>query len=164
MRTLCFLKSQKLPNEKFPRGMKVEMNSTVALVVAAAIRDGAGRLLLQQRPEGKHHAGMWEFPGGKVEAHEKPRLSLVREVEEELAIVLDPAALEPTGFAEEPPSASHPAIVMLLYIADHRAGAWQGEVQPLEGQAWGWFTREEATGLDLPPMDRALLAGLTKEP
>jgi 8-oxo-dGTP diphosphatase len=144
--------------------MKVEMNSTVVLVVAAAIRDGAGRLLLQQRPEGKRHAGMWEFPGGKVEAHEKPRFSLVREIEEELAIVLDPSALEPAGFAEEPPSASHPAIVMLLYIADHRAGAWQGEVQPLEGQAWGWFTWEEATGLDLPPMDRALLAGLARKP
>jgi 8-oxo-dGTP diphosphatase len=160
MRTLCFLESQKLPNEKFPRGMKVEMNSTVLLVVAAAIRDATGRLLLQQRPEGKRHAGMWEFPGGKVEADEKPRHSLVREIEEELAIELDPSALEAAGFAEEPPSAADPAVVMLLYIADYRAGAWRGNVQPIERQAWGWFTWEEARGLDLPPMDRSLLERL----
>jgi 8-oxo-dGTP diphosphatase len=137
--------------------MKVEMNSTVLLVVAAAIRDGDGRLLLQRRAEGKRHAGMWEFPGGKMEIYEKPRFSLVREIEEELAIVLQPWALEPAGFAEEPPSATDPAIVMLLYIADYQAGAWQGEVQPLEGQEWGWFTPNEVRGLNLPPMDRALL-------
>lgn len=131
----------------------MEKESTVALVVAAAMLDQDGRLLLQQRPAGKRHGGMWEFPGGKVEPDENPRLSLVREIEEELAVRLDAELLTPAGFAEEARTEGHPAIVMLLYIAR----VWRGEIEALEGQRWEWFMPERAVALDLPPMDRALL-------
>lgn len=131
----------------------MEKESTVTLVVAAAMFDGRERLLLQQRPARKRHGGMWEFPGGKVELDENPCISLVREVEEELGVRFDAELLTPAGFAEEAPAEGHPAIVMLLYIAR----AWQGEIRALESQQWGWFTPEEAATLDLPPMDRALL-------
>ena len=131
----------------------MEKESTVILVVAAAMLDGAGRLLLQQRPAGKRHGGMWEFPGGKVEDNENPRFSLVREIEEELAVRLNAELLKPAGFAEEPRENGHPAIVMLLYTAS----VWRGEIEPLEAQRWGWFAPQQAAALDLPPMDRALL-------
>lgn len=131
----------------------MEKESTVTLVVAVAMLDHEGRLLLQQRPAGKRHGGMWEFPGGKVEANENPRFSLVREVEEELFVRLNVELLTPAGFAEEPRANGDPAIVMLLYTAS----AWHGEIEPLEAQRWGWFAPAQATALDLPPMDRALL-------
>src|SRR5690606_23075758 len=132
---------------------------TFLLVVAAAIRDARGRLLLQECPPGKRHAGQWEFPGGKVEAGETPRLALVREIAEELALDLDPAAMASAGFAEEEPEAGRPRIVLLLYTCP----IWCGEPQGLEGQTWGWFTPEDAARLPLPPMDRALLANLTSQ-
>ena len=131
----------------------MEKESTVILVVAAAMLDHEGRLLLQQRPAGKRHGGMWEFPGGKIEPDENPRLSLVREIEEELAVRLDGELLIPAGFAEETRADGHPAIVMLLYIARE----WRGEIQALEAQQWEWFTPDRAAALDLAPMDRALL-------
>jgi 8-oxo-dGTP diphosphatase len=135
----------------------MENSPTIVLVVAAAIRDRSGRLLLQQCPSHKRNSGLWEFPGGKVEAEEIPRVALCREVEEELAITLDAAALEPAGFAEEEPGSGHPGLVLLLYTCS----AWHGQPVPLEGQRWGWFTLGEAAALDLPPMDRALLEQLS---
>jgi 8-oxo-dGTP diphosphatase len=125
-------------------------------VVAAAIRDEAGRLLLQQALPGKRHAGHWEFPGGKVEDGENPRLALVREVQEELALSLDPAAMRPVAFADEPGADGHPAIVLFLY--DCRV--WSGTPEPLEGQAFGWFSPASAHELPLAAMDRALLDAL----
>lgn len=131
----------------------MEKESTVTLVVAAAMLDHEGRLLLQQRPAGKRHGGMWEFPGGKVEANENPRFSLVREIEEELSVRLDAEHFTPAGFAEEPAAEGYPAIVMLLYTAS----VWHGDIEPLEAQRWSWFAPAQASALDLPPMDRALL-------
>ena len=122
-------------------------------VVAAAIRDADGRLLLQQALPGKRHEGQWEFPGGKVESVESPRLALVREVQEELALALDPAAMRPLGFADEPGDSDHRAIVLLLYDCP----VWSGAAQALEGQAFGWFAPAEARALPLAPMDRLLL-------
>ena len=139
------------------RKVYVEKSPTFLPVVAAAIRDAEGRLLLQQCPAHKHHAGLWEFPGGKVESEEIPRLALCREVLEELGLTLDPGALAPAGFAEEPPAGERPGLVLLLYTCR----VWRGMPAALEGQSWGWFTLEEAAALDLPPMDRALLAGLS---
>jgi 8-oxo-dGTP diphosphatase len=136
----------------------LEKSPTFLLVVAAAIRDPDGRLLLQQCQPGKRHAGLWEFPGGKVECSEIPRFALVREIAEELALDLDPAAMEPAGFAEEEPEAGRPRIVLLLYTC----AVWRGEPQACEGQNWGWFTNEEAAQLPLPLMDRALLANLCR--
>jgi len=128
------------------------------LVVAAAIGDGTGRWLMQQRPAGKRHGGMWEFPGGKVESLESPRFALCREVREELAIELEIEALEPSGFAEEEPAEGRTGIVLLFY----RCLGWNGTPESLEGQAWGWFTPDEAASLAMPEMDRALLAALLR--
>ena len=127
------------------------------LVVALAARDGEGRLLMQQRPEGKHHAGLWEFPGGKVEAYENPREALIREIREELAIPFDPVDMQPAGFAEGKASDGKTPIVLLLYTTTH----FDGEICAQEGQAWGWFTPAEAARLPLAPMDAQLLAGLS---
>ena len=135
---------------------QLERNPTFVPVVAALIRDDAGRLLLQQCPAHKHHGGKWEFPGGKVETGETPRVALCREMAEELGLELDPTALEPSGFAEESAQDGRPALVLFLYNCTN----WRGEPAPLEGQRWGWFTREAAARLELPPMDRALLASL----
>ena len=122
-------------------------------VVALALRDKAGRVLLQQRLAGKHHAGLWEFPGGKVESEETPRFALVREIAEELAIELDPAALQARLLADE---GSGGGVVLFLYTASQ----WLGEIVPADGQAWGWFTPAEAAALPLAPMDRDLLERL----
>src|SRR6478735_10453852 len=127
-------------NEVLMRKVYVENSPTFITVVAAAIRDPEGRLLLQQCPAHKRHAGLWEFPGGKVESKEIPRLALCREVLEELGLTLDPHALAPAGFAEEPPLEDGPGLVLLLYTC----GAWRGLPAALEGQNWGWFTIKEA--------------------
>ena len=125
-------------------------------VVAAAIRDDAGRLLLQQALPGKPHAGQWEFPGGKVETEENPRFALVREVAEELGLTLDVASMAPAGFADERGGEGRPAIVLILYAC----GTWQGQPRSCEGQAWGWFPPAEAANLPMPGIDRTLLEGL----
>jgi 8-oxo-dGTP diphosphatase len=144
-------------NETLMRNLNVENSPTIVLVVAAAIHDPAGRLLLQQCPAHKRHAGLWEFPGGKVEIGEIPILALCREIAEELDLELDPGELIPAGFAEEAPSDGRQALVLLLYTCR----SWRGSPAALEGQNWGWFTPEEAATLDLPSMDQALLAGLS---
>ena len=135
----------------------MENSPTIVLVVAAAIRDRAGRLLLQQCPAHKRHAGLWEFPGGKVEVEEIPSLALCREIAEELAITLDPGDLRPAGFAEEEPAEGRSGLVLLLYTCRR----WRGVPEALEGQRWDWFTLDAAAALDLPPMDRALLEALS---
>ena len=79
---------------------KVENIPTWTCVVALALRDGKGRWLMHRRPADKHHGGLWEFPGGKVETGETPRNALVREIEEELGLVIEPAANQPLGGEE----------------------------------------------------------------
>lgn len=122
-------------------------------VVALALNDGEGRLLLQQRPLGKHHGGLWEFPGGKVESIENPRDALVREIREELGISIAAADLGPALFADDGAGCS---IVLILYSC-HR---FCGKVCAAEGQEWGWFTPAQAGELPMPPMDRAFLEKL----
>ena len=133
---------------------------TFVPVVAAVIRDREGRLLLQQCPAHKRHAGLWEFPGGKLETGETPRFALCREVFEELALELDPAAMEPAGFAEEEPAEGRPRVVLFLYTCP----VWHGEPEAREGQFWGWFALDKARQLPLAEMDRALLARLAPLP
>jgi len=122
------------------------------MVVAAALQRADGRWLMQQRPLQKHHGGLWEFPGGKVESFEMPAGSLARELTEELGIICDAAAFAPAGFAEGAGGEGGPAIVILLYTISH----WQGEPQALEGGAIGWFTPAEVDALAKPPLDVVL--------
>jgi 8-oxo-dGTP diphosphatase len=136
----------------------LENNPTWVPVVAALIRDEARRMLLQQALPHKPHAGSWEFPGGKVEGHEDPRLALRREVAEELGVAVEIASMTPAGFAEEPAGGARPTIVLFLYDCP----CWSGEPRSLEAQAWGWFTCEQAAALALPAIDRALLEGIAK--
>jgi 8-oxo-dGTP diphosphatase len=126
------------------------------VVVAAALERGDGRILMQRRPAGKAHAGLWEFPGGKVEPGETPRAALVREVNEELAIALDPASLSPACFADDRLAGHGNAIVILLY----NARAWSGAPRAVEGGEVAWFTRSEIAALAMPPLDCELLERL----
>jgi 8-oxo-dGTP diphosphatase len=138
------------------RDTSLERKPTFVSVVAVALRDANGRLLLQQALAHKRHAGQWEFPGGKVESGETQRFALCREVAEELGIELAEDALHPAGFAEERAVGSHPALVLMLYTASK----WRGDPHPFEGQCWGWFTPEEAFRLPMASMDRELLERL----
>jgi len=123
-------------------------------VVALALIDSDGRLLLQQRPAGKHHAGLWEFPGGKVESEENPRFALVREIGEELGLQIDPVDLLPALLADD---MGERTIVLFLYTATK----WLGNPEGREGQEWGWFSPSEAAALPLAPMDRDLHSRLS---
>ncbi|QFT77660.1 (deoxy)nucleoside triphosphate pyrophosphohydrolase [Erythrobacter sp. THAF29] len=121
-------------------------------VVAGALRAPDGRWLMHRRPAEKHHGGLWEFPGGKVEDAEIPVESLVRELREELGITIVTEACIPVAFAEEAASGGRIPIVILLY----RIANWVGDPTALEGGAIGWFTPREMAGLDKPPLDIAL--------
>jgi 8-oxo-dGTP diphosphatase len=122
------------------------------LVVAAAIADGAGKWLMQRRPPHKHHGGLWEFPGGKVERGEFPREALVRELSEELGVTLDPRSFAPVAFADGEDSPGGAAIVILLY----RTLFSGGSVAALEGGEVGWFAPDAIAALPTPPLDRLL--------
>ncbi|MFZ9395852.1 MAG: (deoxy)nucleoside triphosphate pyrophosphohydrolase [Erythrobacter sp.] len=125
-------------------------------VVAAALSDGQGRWLMHRRTLHKQHGGLWEFPGGKVEPSETPSESLIRELDEELGITVDPGALRPSVFAQETRDSRARPIVILLYIVRE----WQGEPRALEGEAIGWFAPSEILDLDKPPLDVALARNL----
>ena len=125
-------------------------------VVAAALHRPDGRWLMHRRPEGKHHAGLWEFPGGKVEPAETPSAALVRELAEELGIGCAPEHCVPAGFAESRGASEAAGLVILLYTVP----VWQGAPRALEGGAVDWFTPEEVLALPKPPLDIALAAQL----
>ncbi|MGE0180365.1 MAG: (deoxy)nucleoside triphosphate pyrophosphohydrolase [Sphingomonas sp.] len=120
-------------------------------VVAVALVDGANRILLQQRSPGRSMAGLWEFPGGKVEAGETAEAALVREIEEELGVGLDMSELRPACFASAEVGGRR--MILLLYLC-HR---WPGEPQPLDAAALRWATLEEMRGLPMPPADAPLI-------
>jgi 8-oxo-dGTP diphosphatase len=121
-------------------------------VVAAALVDLEGRVLLQQRPEGKSLAGLWEFPGGKVEAGETPEDALIRELEEELAIAVPCACLSPAAFASAPLGDRH--LLLLLYVTRK----WTGVPRALEAAALRWVRPADMHALPMPPADRPLIA------
>lgn len=125
-------------------------------VVAGALHRPDGRWLMHRRPEGKHHAGLWEFPGGKVEPAEMPSEALVRELAEELGILCRAEHLRPCGFAEGMGNSDARPLVILLYTLR----IWEGDPQALEGGAVGWFTPAEALSLPKPPLDIELAARL----
>ena len=125
-------------------------------VVAGVLEDGNGRFLMQKRPPGKHHGGLWEFPGGKVEPGETPRNALVRELNEELTISVSPACVVACAFAESAPGEGRPGIVLLLY----RIPLWQGDPVSEPEAEIGWFNLLEASALPVPPLDSRLLKTL----
>ena len=131
----------------------MQNSPTPILVVAAWLRDSAGRFLLQERPASKHHAGLWEFPGGKVESGETPRSALCRELLEELALVTAPEEFSPCLVSDE---GAGGRIVLVLYTALLDSASPEAK----EGQQWGWFTSQQALELPMPPMDADLLARL----
>jgi len=118
------------------------------LVVAAALTDAAGHILLQRRQKGAEHGGLWEFPGGKVEPGEHPRSALARELAEELAVVVNESGLAPLGFATTAGDAARP-IVLLLY----RCEQWSGEPRCLDAEAIAWVRPQDIAGLAMPPLD-----------
>jgi 8-oxo-dGTP diphosphatase len=122
--------------------------------VAAALVDAQGRVLLAQRPAHKSLGGLWEFPGGKVEPGESPEAALVREVMEELAVVLEPDALDPFAFASHSYADFH--LMMPLYVAR----TWAGEPQALEAQALAWVKPQDMHRYPMPPADLPLVAKL----
>ncbi len=132
------------------------MTRTWMAVVAGALHRADGRWLMHRRPFGKHHGGLWEFPGGKVEAQEMPIEALRRELAEELGILCPAETCVPAGFAESVEGAGAARLVLLLYTVSD----WEGEPRALEGGAIGWFTPAEALALPKPPLDVALAASL----
>ena len=132
------------------------MISQSLLVVAGALQRGDGLWLMQQRPLEKHHGGLWEFPGGKVEPSEFPKEALCRELSEELGIRVLPEDCVELFFAEQGQNRCQKGIVILLY----RIRQWEGEPVALEGGAVDWFSLESVQRLDKPPLDRRLAARL----
>jgi 8-oxo-dGTP diphosphatase len=126
------------------------------LVVAAALVGGDGRLLLQQRAPGKAMAGLWEFPGGKVEPGERPEAALVRELGEELGIAVAEAALSPAAFASAELGERH--LLLLLYLCR----AWEGQPEALDAAALRWATPAEMRALPMPPADMPLVEALER--
>ena len=123
-------------------------------MVAAALVDPDGRVLLAQRPEGKSMAGLWEFPGGKVEGGERPEDALIRELREELAIAVTAPCLAPLTFASHAYEGFH--LLMPLFVCRR----WEGAVRPLEGQALRWVRPRLMREVPMPPADEPLVAHL----
>lgn len=127
-------------------------------VVAIALIDSAGRVLLQKRKAGGRHAGLWEFPGGKVEPAETPESALVREIVEELGLAIDVYDLRAEGEVAERHGSQRdePAIVLKLYSC----ARWRGEPHCLDAEAIGWFAPADAAKLAVPPLDRPFVERL----
>jgi 8-oxo-dGTP diphosphatase len=127
----------------------------VVLVAACALIDADGRVLIAQRPEGKSMAGLWEFPGGKVDPGERPEDALIRELKEELGIVVQEACLAPLTFASHTYEDFH--LLMPLYVCRR----WEGTVTPREGQKLSWVRPNRLREYPMPPADIPLISHLT---
>ena len=125
-------------------------------VVAAAMINPRGEVLVQQRPAAKAHGGLWEFPGGKVEPSETPEQALIRELAEELNIRVDSDALVPLAFATAPAGQRH--LLLLLYIVRR----WSGELRPAAADAVAWHRPAALRTLAMPPADAPLIAALER--
>ncbi len=128
--------------------------ANMILVVACALVDGDGRVLVAERPAGKNMAGLWEFPGGKVEADETPEAALIRELKEELSVDVTAACLAPLSFASHAYDDFH--LLMPLYVCRK----WDGQIVPREGQNTKWLRPRDLFDLPMPPADKPLIAAL----
>jgi 8-oxo-dGTP diphosphatase len=126
----------------------------LVLVAACALVDADGRVLLAQRPAGRAMAGLWEFPGGKVEAGERPEQTLIRELREELGISVTEACIAPLTFASHTYPDFH--LLMPLYVCRR----WEGVVTPKEGQQLAWVRPNRLRDYDMPPADVPLISHL----
>jgi len=126
----------------------------VILVVACALVDADRRVLIAQRPEGKTLAGLWEFPGGKLEPGERPESTLIRELHEEIGITVKEACLAPLTFASHAYDDFH--LLMPLYICRR----WEGDVIAREGQNLAWVRANKLRGYPMPPADIPLIPHL----
>jgi 8-oxo-dGTP diphosphatase len=133
----------------------VAVSVKLVLVAACALIDPDGRVLLAQRPEGKSMAGLWEFPGGKIEPGERPEPSLIRELKEELGIVVKEECLAPLTFASHLYPDFH--LLMPLYVCRR----WEGIVAPKEGQKLKWVWPRDLRNYPMPPADEPLIPHLT---
>lgn len=127
----------------------------LTLVVACALIDADNRVLIAQRPQGKTLAGLWEFPGGKLEPDERPEPALIRELYEELGIVVQEACLAPLTFASHAYDDFH--LLMPLYICRR----WEGAVTGREGQNLAWVRANKLRDYPMPPADLPLISHLT---
>jgi len=126
----------------------------LVIVVAVALVDPDGRVLIAQRPEGKQLAGLWEFPGGKLEPGERPEDALIRELREELGIEVKAPCLAPLTFASHAYPDFH--LLMPLFICRR----WEGFVAPLENQALKWVKPNDMRKYPMPPADEPLISHL----
>ncbi len=129
-------------------------DTPIVLVSAVALLDSDNRVLLAQRPEGKSMAGLWEFPGGKVDPGETPEAALIRELNEELGIDTVESCLAPIGFASHGYDDFH--LLMPLFVCRK----WQGEPEPREGQTLAWVRPNALRDYPMPPADVPLVAQL----
>jgi 8-oxo-dGTP diphosphatase len=129
----------------------------LVLVVAAALVDADGRVLLCERPEGKPMAGLWEFPGGKIGPNETPEAALCRELKEELGLVTSPGCLTPIAFASHAYESFH--LLMPLYMCRN----WQGTIEAREGQKLAWVRPDKLQDYKMPPADVPLIPLLREQ-
>jgi len=130
------------------------MTPTILLVVACALVDPDGRILLAKRPAGKPLAGLWEFPGGKVEPGETPEAALIRELKEELDIEITGKCLAPLSFTSHSYPKFH--LLMPLYVCRR----WDGDIVPMQGQQLAWVRAQKLADYAMPPADEPLKAAL----
>ena len=129
----------------------MKTSQSLVLVVAAALVDSDGRVLIAQRPEGKSMAGLWEFPGGKIEADERPEDALIRELKEELGIAVKEACLAPFTFASHTYGEFH--LLMPLYVCRR----WDGIPQPHHHAALKWVRPKDMKDYPMPAADLPLI-------
>jgi 8-oxo-dGTP diphosphatase len=134
--------------------VKARLPVKLVLVAACALIDSERRILLAQRPPGRSMAGLWEFPGGKVETGERPEETLIRELGEELGIVVKEACLAPLTFASHSYPDFH--LLMPLYVCRR----WEGTVVPQEGQALAWVRPSRLRDYPMPEADIPLISHL----
>jgi len=130
------------------------MSLKTVLVAACALVDADGRVLIAERPAGRTMAGLWEFPGGKVELGETPEATLIRELKEELGIVVNEACLAPLTFASHSYPDFH--LLMPLYVCRR----WEGMVAAQEGQRLAWVRPNKLRDYPMPPADQPLVSHL----